>query len=242
MQLDLSRALSIFIDNFDIFLNGILNTILFAIVGTVFGLLIGLVLGGIKAIKIEESDTLIIKVLKKIGHIFTSVYIFVLRGTPMMIQAVFFYYLLRDLVHWDMFTAGLYIISANTGAYMAEIIRSGIQSTDIGQTEAAKSLGFGNMQTLFYIILPQAIKNSFPSIGNQLIVNIKDSSMLNVLSITELFFQSMSIAGSNYSYVETYFISAILYLILTSIAYIALNYFENKLNDTKVNKHMDMCA
>ena len=90
MDLDLTRALTIFVDNFDIFANGILNTILFAIVGTVFGLLIGLVLGGIKAIKIEESDTVLVRILKKIGHIFTGIYIFVLRGTQMMIQAVFF--------------------------------------------------------------------------------------------------------------------------------------------------------
>ena len=113
---------------------------------------------------------------------------------------------------------------------MAEIIRSGIQSVDPGQSEACKSIGMNFSQSLFYVILPQAIRNSFPSIGNQLIVNIKDSSMLNVLSVTELFFQTKSVAGSNYRFIETYLISAVIYLILTSLASFVLNRLEKRLN------------
>ena len=112
---------------------------------------------------------------------------------------------------------------------MAEIIRSGIQSVDIGQTEAAKSIGMSTVQTFRKIVLPQAIKNSFPSIGNQLIINIKDSSMLNVISVTEVYFQSTSIAGSTYQYTETFFITMIIYLILTTIASLIMNYFERRM-------------
>lgn len=160
----------------------------------------------------------------------------------MMIQAIFLYYLFKPIIHWTSFQAALVIISVNTGAYMAEIIRSGIQSIDNGQHEAAKSIGMTHFQSLFYIILPQAVLNSFPSIGNQLIVNIKDSSMLNVLQVTELYFQTMSIAGSNMRFIETYLISAIIYLILTSLASLLLNIIERKLNHSDSNSHIDFCS
>ena len=158
----------------------------------------------------------------------------------MMIQAIFLYYLLRNAIHWTAQEAGLVIISVNTGAYMAEIIRSGIQSIDKGQMEAAKSIGMNHFKAMFYIIIPQAIQNSFPSIGNQLIVNIKDSSMLNVLQVTELYFQTMSIAGSNMRFIETYLISAVLYLILTSVASFILNKIEKRWSDD--NSHIDFCS
>ena len=125
---------------------------------------------------------------------------------------------------------------------MAEIIRSGIQSIDQGQKEAASALGLSTCQTLLHIVLPQAIVNSFPSIGNQFIVNIKDSSMLNVLSVTELYFQTSSIAGSNFRYIETFLISALIYLALTSVATLLLNWIERKLNKSNKNRGMDFCA
>lgn len=146
----------------------------------------------------------------------------------MMVQAMFIYYAGKPVIGWTPITTGLIIISINTGAYMAEIIRSGIQSVDKGQNEAAMSLGMTTMQTLMYVVFPQAIKNSFPSIGNQLIVNIKDSSMLNVITVIELYFQTTSVAGSNYRVMETFLVSAILYLILTTLASFLLNYLEKE--------------
>lgn len=139
----------------------------------------------------------------------------------MMVQAVFIYYSFLKI--FKMFplmgsyklTAGIVIVSINTGAYMAEIIRAGIQSLDKGQNEAARSIGMNNFQTMIYIILPQAIKNAFPAIGNEFVVNIKDTSVLNVVGITELFFQSMTVAGTTYAFQEAMFISAIIYLFLT---------------------------
>ena len=132
-----------------------------------------------------------------------------------------------------------FIITVYTGAYMAEIIRSGIQAVDIGQTEAARSLGMSNAQTMFSVVLPQAIKNAFPAIGNELIVNIKDSSVLMIISITELMFQSKSIAGSTFQFTTVYFIEAMMYLILTSVCALILNLIEKKLNnDTTVSLPM----
>ena len=118
---------------------------------------------------------------------------------------------------------------------MAEIIRSGIQAVDPGQNEAARSLGMSSMQTMMDVILPQAIKNAFPAIGNELIVNIKDSSVLMIISITELMFQSNSIAGTTYRFTETYFVTAMIYLCLTSLFSVVLNAIEKRLNNTKTS-------
>lgn len=240
MSIDFNRLIDILITNWPMFLHGIYMTVIFALVGTVFGFIIGLIVGGLRTIEINDNDSIIIKILKKALNLLIRFYIWVFRGTPMMIQAIFLYYLLRNAIHWTAQEAGLVIISVNTGAYMAEIIRSGIQSIDKGQMEAAKSIGMNHFKAMFYIIIPQAIQNSFPSIGNQLIVNIKDSSMLNVLQVTELYFQTMSIAGSNMRFIETYLISAVLYLILTSVASFILNKIEKRWSDD--NSHIDFCS
>jgi putative lysine transport system permease protein len=126
--------------------------------------------------------------------------------------------------------AAITVISVNTGAYMAEIVRSGIQAVDPGQTEAARSLGMSNAQTMFTVVLPQAIRNAFPAIGNEFIVNIKDSSVLMIISITELMFQAKSIAGSTFHFTETYFIEAMIYLILTTVTSLILNAIEKHMN------------
>ncbi len=191
---------------------------------------------------IDPLDSPFKKWLKKFGRAITGLYIWIFRGTPMMIQACFIYYLLRPIIHWNPITAGFVIISINTGAYMAEILRSGIQSVDPGQMEAAKSLGMTNLQTMIQVVFPQAIKNTFPSIGNQLVVNLKDSCMMNAISVTELFFQSSSIAGSNMKFVEVYLITAILYLILTTLATWILNFIERRMNKTKTVALKEMSA
>lgn len=240
MRIDFVKAWEIFQRNFSLFSYGVQITLLFAIVGTVCGFLIGLLVGGVRAIEINDYDSTVVKVLKRIGKLLTGFYIWVFRGTPMMVQAMFIFHLLRPVINWSSMTAALFIISINTGAYMAEIIRAGIQSVDVGQTEAAKSIGMTTTQTLVSVIFPQAIKNTFPSIGNQLIVNIKDSSMLNVISVTELYFQTTSVAGSNYKYIETFLVSAIIYLFLTTISTFILNYIEKRMNTVKQTK--DFCS
>lgn len=242
MRIDFAKAFDILQSNASLFIYGIGITLLFALVGTFFGFLIGLLVGGIRAIEINEYDSAPVKAGKRVGRWITSFYIWVFRGTPMMVQAMFIYYLLKPVLQWTPMAAGLVIISINTGAYMAEIIRSGIQSVDAGQNEAAKSLGMTTVQTLIYIIFPQAIKNTFPSIGNQLIVNIKDSSMLNVIQVTELYFQTTAIAGSNYKYIETFLVSALIYLVLTTFASFLLNFLEARMSQDGHKKSMDYCS
>ncbi len=216
-----------------LFLNGVISTLILAFSGTILGLIIGLFIGAIRAIKVEKKDPLITKIIKRISWFLTTLYIEVFRGTPMMVQGAFIYYGLKNVVHWDPFTAGIFVITINTGAYMAEIVRSGIQSVDKGQMEAARSIGMSSIQAMFYIILPQAVKNSFPSIGNEFITNIKDSSVLNVIAVTELFYQAKSVAGSIYAFVPTYFVVALIYLCLTFPTTRLLDYIEKKLNQTK---------
>lgn len=220
-------------NNWSLFLYGIEITLLFAVVGTLCGLLLGLLIGGIRAIEVETRDSGLLKTVKRTLKFITGFYVWFFRGTPMMVQAMLFYYGLRPILHWTPIIAGLCIISVNTGAYMAEIIRAGIQSIDKGQSEAARSLGMTSTQTMLSIILPQAIKNSFPSIGNEFIVNIKDSSMLNVISVVELFFQSSSIAGSTSLFVPTFIITCIVYLLLTTLATWIMSFLENRINRTK---------
>lgn len=242
MSIDFGRAYEIFIENWSLFSYGIQNTLLFAIVGTVVGLILGLITGALRAIPEDPMDSLPVKILKKLARWIVGFYVWFFRGTPMMVQALFFFYLLRPILGWTGFSAGLIIISVNTGAYMAEIIRGGIQSIDAGQSEAAKSLGMTTFQTMVSIIFPQAIKNTFPTIGNQLIVNIKDSCMLNAIQVTELYFQSSSVAGSNMKFAEVYFLEMVMYLALTTIATLILNAVERRINKTKTVTIKENCA
>ena len=234
----ISNILKIFRTYGTSLLLGVRTTLLVAITGTLAGLVIGLIAGGIRAIRLDFTASDASRITKKIIDGILNVYIGIFRGTPMMVQALFIYYLLLDLIHWTYLQAAIVVISINTGAYMAEIIRSGIQSVDEGQREAARALGMSNSQTMMEVILPQAIKNAFPAVGNEFIVNIKDSSVLMIISITELMFQAKSIAGSTFLFTETYFIEAVIYFILTTIASIVLNAIERHMDNGNVSLPM----
>lgn len=230
--MDFEFILKMITQDYTSILLGVKNTLIVALSGTVIGLMIGLIVGGIKAIQVDKTASPMVKSLKKIYNWISTIYIEIFRGTPMMIQAVFIYYALIKIVQWDYLTAGIFVISVNTGAYMSEIIRGGIQSVDKGQTEAARSLGMSNMQTMMLVVLPQAIRNAFPAIGNEFIVNIKDSSVLSVLGLTELMFQGSRIAGRTYRYTETYFVIGCVYLLLTLTMSFILKVIEKRMNKT----------
>jgi putative lysine transport system permease protein len=214
---------------------GIKTTLLISLTGTLIGLLIGLFIGGLRAIKVEETAPPLGKAVKKCYDFLSRAYIEIFRGTPMMVQGVFIYYLLRPALGWTPIVAGIFVISINTGSYMSEIIRSGIQSVDKGQTEAARSLGMSSLQTMTHVVLPQGIRNAFPAMGNEFIVNIKDSSVLNAISVTELYFQSNSIAGSLFKFRETFFVTACIYLSLTTATSFLLRRIEVGISHTKTS-------
>ena len=148
----LSTCLNILIKYWPSILLGIRTTLLIALLGTFLGLGLGLVVGGLKAIQLDKNAPKSIRILKKINDGLSTVYIEVFRGTPMMVQAVFLYYLLRPVFNWTNNIAAVFVISVYTGAYMSEIVRSGIQAVDKGQTEAARSLGMSSLQTMMLVV------------------------------------------------------------------------------------------
>ena len=200
-----------------LFLRGTGVTLLVAITGTVLGFLLGLLVAIVRTIPVSRKDPWYKKIPLKIAHFLLSAYIEVFRGTPMMVQAMIIYYGSMQYLGLSMpvLVAAVVIVSINTGAYMAEIIRGGIISVDKGQKEAAYAMGLTHWQSMTGIILPQAVRNIMPSIGNEFVVNIKDSSVLNVISVGELFFMSKSAAGTYLRYFEVFFITGCIYLVLT---------------------------
>ena len=199
-----------------LFAQGAGNTLLLAVVGTVIGFVIGLLVAVVRLIPLEEKDPLIKKIPVKIVKGILVAYIEVFRATPMIVQAMLIYYGLMYLgIDIPAMTAGFVVISINTGAYMAEIVRGGIISVDKGQTEGAQSLGMTHWQTMSSVVLPQAIRNIMPAIGNEFVINIKDSAVLSVISVTELFFQTNSAAGTYLNYFPAFAITCVIYFIMT---------------------------
>ncbi|MFI3237468.1 MAG: amino acid ABC transporter permease [Lachnospiraceae bacterium] len=213
------------------YLNGAKTTLIVALVGTLVGCLIGFLAGIIQTIPVNPNDSILKKGLLKVVNVLLSIYVEVFRGTPMMVQAMFIYYgLLFVNIHMSMWFAAFFIVSINTGAYMAETVRGGICSIDIGQTEGAKAIGMSHFQTMTSVILPQALRNIMPQIGNNLIINIKDTSVLSVISVTELFFTGKSVAGAYYTYFESFFIVSVIYLIMTVTCSRILRYTERRMD------------
>ena len=226
-----------------LFLRGTGMTLLIALTGTLLGFLIGLLVAIVRTVALpqsrhpqkstaaERASLALRRALLRAAQLLLSVYIQVFRGTPMIVQAVVIYYGAQYAgVYMDTTFAAIFIISINTGAYMAEIIRGGIVSVDKGQFEAAHAIGMTHWQTMTTVVLPQAIRNILPSVGNEFIVNIKDSSVLNVISVSELFFQAKSAAGAYYRYFEVYFIIACIYLVLTLSVSRILAWVERKMD------------
>ncbi len=212
----INDIINLIVGYYPLLLEGIFNTLFLATVGTIFGIIIGLVIAIINNIEINKRDSKLMKILKKFSHIIAKLYVDIVRGTPMMVQAmVFFYGLAYGGINLDPLFAGLLIISFNTAAYIAEIIRSGINAIDSGQMEAAVSLGLSHKMAMTKIILPQALKNTIPALMNELIVNVKDTSVLSVIGVTELFYMTKGAASQNYLYFQSYVLTAIIYLILT---------------------------
>lgn len=225
-----SRVKEVFINNSDRFISGTLITLLISFIGTLVGLAIGMIIGVIRTT--PESENKIKNFFLKIIKGISNVYVQVLRGTPMILQSLLFYFGSKEIFNLDFtsLSAAFIIVSVNTGAYLSEVVRGGINSIDKGQFEAASALGMNHTQTMVHVILPQAFKNIIPSIGNEFIVNIKDTSVLNVISVNELFTTTNAIVGVTFRYTEPYLIASCIYLALTlSIAYL-LGLLEKKIS------------
>jgi len=196
-------------------LRGTGMTLLISLIGTIVGFVIGLLVGIVRTIPTPKRAGR--RGLLAVGQWLLAVYIEVFRGTPMIVQAAVVYYGAAQAFHLNMdrTVAALLIVSINTGAYISEIIRGGIVSVDPGQFEAANALGMTHWQTMIKVILPQAVRNSLPAVTNEFIVNIKDTSVLSVISVSELFFSAETIAGQSFQFFHTYLIVSAIYLVLT---------------------------
>lgn len=217
------------------YLNGIKNTLILAFVATAIGCVIGLVCGILNTIPRAKSDPPLKRFFVKLIRVVVRIYVEVFRGTPMMLQAVFIYYGLPyftgNSVQWpSVWAAAILVVSINTGAYMAESVRGGIISIDAGQTEGAKAIGMTHVQTMTSVILPQAIRNIMPQIGNNLIINIKDSSVMFIISFTEFFAAHRAAVGATYQYFPSATIEMIGYLTMTLTASFLLRWLERRMD------------
>ena len=213
------------------YLTGMRNTLVLALVATAIGCVIGFICGILNTIPCSDRDPMPKRVLLKIVRIIVRVYVEVFRGTPMVLQAVFLYYGLpyftnNTMKFTNIWVAAILVVSINTGAYMAESVRGGIISIDPGQTEGAKAIGMNHVQTMLHVILPQALRNIMPQIGNNYIINVKDTSVMFIIGFTEFFAQHRYIVGVNNMYFPSATVEMIGYLTLTLVASFVLRLIE----------------
>lgn len=225
----------------DFFIRGIEITIALATFGTVIAFFLALLFVFLRTQTFDRVDNDLVRFFKSIGRGFATVYSTVVRGTPMMVQGLLIYYagftVLRGMGFetaqanqiWSTFTAGLVTISLNSTAYMMEVLRGGIESIDPGQAEAARSLGLSQWQAMRKVVFPQGIKNAIPALTNELIINIKDSSVLSVIGVFDLMYATTTVAGVYYRQMEVYCVALVVYLILTLVASRLLEAFGKKL-------------
>lgn len=228
--MSLEWLMKIITNNWPMFLRGAGVTLYISIIGTILGSLIGLMVGIVRTIPLPERG--LKKIILKIINFILTAYIEFFRGTPMIVQAMVIYYGSAQAFHWDMnrSVAAIFIVSINTGAYMSEIVRGGIVSIDKGQFEAAAAIGMNHIKTMLHVVLPQVIRNILPATGNEFVINIKDTSVLNVISVSELYFQTKSVAGNNFRYFESFAVACVLYFIMTFTVTRILRVIERKID------------
>ena len=207
-------------DSLPSLLSGLSVTIEIAVISLILAVILGIILG---IFSISTS-----KILKGIA----TVYIYIVRGTPLMVQALFLFFGVGQAlgIRFDPMVAGIMTLTVNASAYMAEIFRGGIQAVDHGQMEAARSLGLSYSKAMIKVILPQAVKIMIPSILNQFIVTLKDTSILTVISIRELTSSGQIIIARNFKSLEMYAIVACMYFILITILTLVSSYIERKIS------------
>ena len=212
-------------------MTGVGNTLLIALTSTVAGLALGLLTGVVRTAPMSKNPVL--RALHKLLNAIIAIYVEIFRGTPMMVQSMVIYWGYAFATGGDtlpLIPSGILIVSINTGAYMAEIVRGGIISIDRGQFEGAMSIGMTHAQTMFKVIIPQVMRNILPSVSNEFVINIKDTSVLNVIGVTELYYFAGIIKRQNFQTFQTYLVVCILYFILTFTVTRLLRWVERKLD------------
>ena len=217
------------------YLTGMRNTLILALTATAIGCVIGFLCGVLNTIPCAPGDSPVKKFFLKLIRAIVRIYVEVFRGTPMVLQAVFLYY---DLPYFtngaqrfdNIWAAAILVVSINTGAYMAESVRGGIISVDPGQTEGAKAIGMTHVQTMLNVILPQALRNIMPQIGNNFIINVKDTSVMFIIGFPDFFSAHRAAVGASYLYFPSATVEMIGYLTMTLIASFLLRWLEKRMD------------
>ncbi len=209
-------------------LTGLKNTVIISLLAILIGLVIGLI-----TCFMGRSKNIIPRAI-------AAAYVWCIRGTPMIVQAFLVFFAFPQVImifvagfKIDPFTAGLITLSLNAGAYMSEIFRGGIAAVSVGQIEAARSLGLSQSKTMLKIVLPQAFKICIPSLVNQFIITVKDSSILSVIGLADIVNQAKVYVGSTYQFFPTYITVAAYYLVMISVLMVISKFIEKKLNYDK---------
>lgn len=202
------------------FLDGIRLTLIISLVSVFLGTIFGVILYAMKKSKIS------------IFKIIANVYIEIIRGTPLYLQIMIVYYGTAQVLNLDVsaLISGIIAISLNSAAYVSELIRAGIEAIDKGQLEAARSLGMNYRQAMVLVIIPQAIKNILPAIGNEFIAVIKESSMASTIGVAELMYAANKVTGAIFRSFEPLIVSACCYFILTYTLGRVIKYIERRMN------------
>ena len=227
----LNDVLNIFIKYYPQLLTGVGNTLLIALTSTAAGLALGLLTGVVRTAPMSKNPVL--RALHKLLNAIIAIYVEIFRGTPMMVQSMVIYWGYAFATGGDtlpLIPSGILIVSINTGAYMAEIVRGGIISIDRGQFEGAMSIGMTHAQTMFKVIIPQVMRNILPSVSNEFVINIKDTSVLNVIGVTELYYFAGIIKRQSFQTFQTYLVVCVIYFILTFTVTRLLRFVESKLD------------
>ena len=207
-------------------LSGLWNTVKIAVLGLLLGIVIGtLIATGKVAPKYKRS----IRILDKI----CSFYVALFRGTPMVVQLLLAYYVLLPSLGVkgvEAISVGIAVFGMNSGAYVAEIMRSGIKSVDGGQMEAGRALGFGYTTTMIKIVIPQAVKNILPTLGNEFITLIKETSVLSFITVYDLYTALSTIGGKNYEKMIPYLLMAAIYIVLVLLITLLVHLLEKALS------------
>ena len=217
------------------YLTGMRNTLILALMATAIGCVIGFLCGVLNTIPCAPGDSPVKKFFLKLIRAIVRIYVEVFRGTPMVLQAVFLYYGLPYFTNGaqrfdNIWAAAILVVSINTGAYMAESVRGGIISVDPGQTEGAKAIGMTHVQTMLNVILPQALRNIMPQIGNNFIINVKDTSVMFIIGFPDFFSAHRAAVGASYLYFPSATVEMIGYLTMTLIASFLLRWLEKRMD------------
>lgn len=226
----------------DLFARGVGTTIALAVFGTIIAFVLALGMVFLRIQSCDRNDNDFVRFCKVVASGFTMFYSTVVRGTPMMVQAMIIFFGVFGLFKmtnltttqinaiWSTFTAGLVTIVLNSTAYMMEVLRGGIESVDAGQTEAARSLGLSQWEAMRTVVFPQGVKFAIPGLSNELVINIKDSSVLSVIGTFDLMFATTTVGGIYYAKFEAALVTSVIYLCLTMFASWLLGRLANRLN------------